>query len=96
MKTPHEIVVQPLVTEKGTWMTEAHNKYIFKVARDANKVEISKAVEKLWPVTVLSVKTMNVRGKMTRRGRFVGKKPNWKKAVVTLAEDDTIELFEGV
>ncbi len=96
MKSPHEIIIRPLVTEKGTWLTEAVNQYLFKVARDANKVEIAGAVEKLWPVSVLSVRTQNVRGKIKRRGRHLGKKPNWKKAMVTLAEGDSIDLFEGV
>ncbi len=96
MRSPHEIIIRPLVTEKGTWLTENMNQYLFKVAGDANKVEISKAVEKLWPVSVVAVRTQNVRGKIKRRGRFLGKKPNWKKAMVTLAEGDDIELFEGV
>jgi large subunit ribosomal protein L23 len=96
MRSPHEVIIQPLVTEKGTWMMEEFNQYIFRVAPDANKVEIEKAVEQLWPVTVVDVRTQNMRGKVVRRGRFVGRRANWKKAIVTLNEEDSIELFEGV
>lgn len=96
MTLPEEIIIRPLLTEKGTWMTEQQNKYVFEVVKDANKVQIRKAVEKLWPVHVVSVSTQTVRGKMVRRGRFVGKRANWKKAIVTLAEGDSIDLFEGV
>ncbi len=100
MKSPQEIIVKPLVTEKGTWMIEANNQYSFEVAQSANKIEIRHAIEKLWPVTVIDVRTQNMRGKpvsrSTKQGRFTGKRRNWKKAVVTLAEGDTIDLFEGV
>ena len=100
MKAPQEILVRPLVTEKGTWMMESNNQYSFEVARSANKIEIRRAIETLWPVTVVAVRTQNMRGKTvsrsTKQGRFVGKKRNWKKAVVTLAEGDSIELYEGV
>jgi large subunit ribosomal protein L23 len=96
MSLPEEIIIRPLLTEKGTWLTEQQNKYVFEVARLANKVEIRRAVERLWPVKVVSVSTQTVRGKIVRRGRFVGKRNNWKKAIVTLAEGDSIDLFEGV
>ena len=100
MKTPQEIVVRPLVTEKGTWMMEENNQYAFEVSRSANKIEIRKAIESLWDVTVVAVRTQNLRGKTvsrsTKTGRFTGKRRNWKKAVVTLAEGDSIDLFEGV
>ena len=69
---------------------------LFEVAKDANKVEIRHAVEKLWNVNVLSVRTAIVRGKEKRVGRFVGKSSNWKKAVVTIAPGQNIEFFEGV
>jgi large subunit ribosomal protein L23 len=96
MRSPHDIIIRPLVTEKGTWMMEEMNKYIFQVAPSASKIEIRRAIEQLWPVTVQGVRTQVMRGKIARRGRFVGKRANWKKAIVQLAEDDSIELFEGV
>ena len=96
MNLPEEIIVRPLLTEKGTWMTEQQNKYVFEVNMAANKVEIRKAVERLWPVKVVAVSTQRIRGKIVRRGKFVGKRANWKKAIVTLAEGDAIDLFEGV
>lgn len=96
MRLAEEIIVRPMLTEKGTWMTEQHNKYTFMVERTANKVQIRQAIEKLWPVKVISVHTQISRGKNVRRGRFEGQRPNWKKAIVTLVEGDSIELFEGV
>ncbi len=96
MKSARDIIVRPLITEKGTWMGEEDNKYLFEVSPAANKIEIRAAVEKLWDVTVLSVRTQNVRGKNVIRGKYLGRKKNWKKAVVKLAEGDTIEMFEGV
>jgi large subunit ribosomal protein L23 len=72
-------------------------KYTFKVAKDANKLEIAKAVEELFDVKVAKVNTMNCKGRTRRVGRFEGKKPDWKKAIVTLKEDSkTIEFFEGM
>ncbi|MCD6500219.1 MAG: 50S ribosomal protein L23 [Deltaproteobacteria bacterium] len=96
MKSARDIIVRPLITEKGTWMGEEDNKYLFEVSPAANKIEIRAAVEKLWDVTVLSVRTQNVRGKNVIRGKYLGRKKNWKKAVVKLAEGDAIEMFEGV
>jgi len=96
MKSARDIIIRPLITEKGTWMGEEDNKYLFEVAPAANKIEIRTAIEKLWEVTVLSVRTQNVRGKNVIRGKYLGRKRNWKKAVVKLAEGDTIEMFEGV
>ena len=69
---------------------------LFEVAKDANKVEIRHAVEKLWNVDVVDVRTAIVRGKEKRMGRFVGKRSNWKKAIVTIAAGQNIEFFEGV
>jgi large subunit ribosomal protein L23 len=84
------------MTEKGERQKEEQNKVLFEVAMKASKPEIKTAVEKLFKVGVTDVNTVVVRGKVTRMGRRMGKRPNWKKAVVTLREGDTIEFFEGV
>lgn len=91
----HQIIIRPLITEKNTNLM-ALNKYCFAVDRDANKTQIKHAIEQLFSVSVASVHTMNVRGKLRRRGNRYGYTADWKKAVVTLAEGDRIELFEGV
>jgi len=95
MRGPHQVVLKPLLTEKGTRLKEEGNQYIFRVARTANKVEIRQAIEQLFKVTVLDVRTAHVRGKVKRLGRFHGRKPSWKKAIATLKEGDSIELYEG-
>jgi len=93
------ILVRPLYTEKIARLQDAENKYAFEVSRDANKIEIRKAVEKKFDVKVTSIRTMLMPGKMrqqmTRAGRFYGKRPDWKKAIVTLAQGDKLELFEN-
>ena len=91
-----EVIIQPLLTEKSTGLQEERNQVLFRVNRTANKVQIRKAVEKLFKVHVTSVRTQVVRGKVVRRGKFEGQRSNWKKAIVSLAEGDTIEFFEGV
>jgi large subunit ribosomal protein L23 len=109
MRPPERIIKRPLLTEKGTLLKETggnpdgevdpetlKSQLLFEVALDANKVEIRHAVEKLWNVEVLAVRTAIVRGKEKRMGRFVGKRSNWKKAVVTIAPGQNIEFFEGV
>ena len=96
MRTPHEIIRRPVITEKGTELKDHANQYLFEVARDANKIEIKHAIESLFRVKVLQVRTFAVKGKEKRVGRFVGRTPNWKKAVATLKEGDSIEFFEGV
>jgi large subunit ribosomal protein L23 len=97
MKSIHDIILRPLIlTEKGETMREEQNKLFFEVALKANKVEVKRAVEKLFNVRVADVNTMIVRGKPGRVGRRMTKRPNWKKAIVTLHEGDTIEFFEGV
>ncbi|HET7273566.1 MAG TPA: 50S ribosomal protein L23 [Longimicrobiaceae bacterium] len=96
MRNIHDIIVRPVVTEKSTDQLEKHGAYSFVVARDANKLEISRAVETLFNVTVEGVRTMRYRGKERRVGRYIGRRASWKKAVVTLKEGDTIEIFEGV
>jgi large subunit ribosomal protein L23 len=96
MRSVHEIIVKPLVTEKSTEQLERVGAYAFVVARDANKVEIARAVETLFNVKVRDVRTMQYRGKERRLGRFLGRRAAWKKAVVRLREGDSIEIFEGV
>ncbi len=92
----HQVIREPHITEKGSIQKEANNQIAFKVDRNANKIEIRRAVEKLLKTKVVSVKTMNMQGKKRRLGRSVGKRPDWKKAVVTLAPGENIEFFQGV
>lgn len=96
MRDAYAIVRRPVVTEKGTFLKEQGNQYLFEVARDANKIEVGKAVETLFRVKVVNVRTLAMRGKRKRLGRFQGRTSDWKKAIVTLKAGDTIELFEGV
>jgi large subunit ribosomal protein L23 len=92
----HQIIKKLLVTEKSTMARDELNKYIFEVDRKANKVEVGRAVEKLFKVKVVDVHVMNVLGKKKRTGRVIGQKSSWKKAVVTLTDGNRIEIFEGV
>jgi large subunit ribosomal protein L23 len=92
---PYEVIEQPLMTEKGSYLL-AEDKYAFRVARGANKTQIKQAVEKAFDVRVVAVNVMNVRGKRRRWGMRQVVSPGWKKAIVTLAPGDKIELFEGV
>lgn len=96
MRDPRRIIVRPIITEKTTASQAEHNQYAFEVLSDANKHEIKHAVEHLFNVHVTQVRTAHLRGKWRRRGVHVGKRPNWKKALVTLAEGETIEVFEGL
>lgn len=89
----YQIIIRPLITEKNTNLMEL-NKYSFEVDRKANKHEIKHAIQEIFKVTVVDVNTINMRGKERRRGRIVGRTADWKKAVVTLAQGDRIELFE--
>jgi large subunit ribosomal protein L23 len=91
----HQIIIRPLITEKNTNLMSL-NKYSFQVDRSANKMQIKQAIETIFNVSVTAVHTMNVRGKLRRRGMRYGYTADWKKAIVTLAEGDRIELFEGV
>jgi large subunit ribosomal protein L23 len=108
MRAPEQVIKRPLLTEKGTFLKETGGRaegdadaeslsqqILFEVLKDANKIEIRHAVQKLWKVDVLKVRTSIVRGKEKRLGRFTGRKSNWKKALVTLAPGQTIEFFEG-
>ena len=94
MKDLSKVIRRPLITERGTIIREANNQYLFEVAKSANKHEIKQAVEHFFGVKVEDVQTMNVRGKIKRMGRFSGKRADWKKAIVTLATDDSIDLFD--
>jgi large subunit ribosomal protein L23 len=95
MTEVHGIIISPLVTEKSTIQREGQNQYSFKVDRRANKIEIREAVERLFKVKVEEVRTATMRGKIKRLGRRFGKRPDWKKAIVTLKEGDRIDFFEG-
>ncbi len=95
MRPPHAVLLRPLITEKGTRLTEK-NQYLFHVAPDATKIEIRQAVETAFRVDVLDVNVMNVKGKQKRFGRHAYRTSPWRKAVVTLAPGQTIEVFSGV
>jgi large subunit ribosomal protein L23 len=90
-----DVVKRPLITEKNERAREAARQYAFEVHREATKIQVKQAVEKLFNVHVLAVRTAIARGKNKRVGRNVGRRPNWKKAFVTLKEGETIALFEG-
>lgn len=96
MKSATDIIVRPLITEKSTIQKEGENQITFQVAKRANKIEIGKAVEDAFKVKVTKVRTVMMKGKRKRYGRNFGKKPDWKKAVVSLAPGESIEFFEGV
>ena len=93
--THEEIVKRPLITEKAERNREASRSFAFEVHRDATKIQVKQAVEKLFSVHVLAVRTAIARGKNKRVGKNSGRRSNWKKAFVTLKEGDTIALFEG-
>ena len=92
---PRDVLVRPLVTEKASAMMQ-ENKYTFVVALDANKTEIRQAIEELYKVKVVNVTTLRVLGKTKRMGKYQGKRSDYKKAIVRLAEGNTIPVFEGM
>ncbi|SDA09747.1 large subunit ribosomal protein L23 [Ruminococcus sp. YE71] len=94
-KIASDIILKPIITEDSISRL-ADGKYTFKVAKNATKVEIAKAVEKLFDVEVAKVNTISVKGKEKRMGRYAGFRPDWKKAIVTLKGDKTIEFFDGM
>jgi large subunit ribosomal protein L23 len=96
MKDARSVVKRALITEKGTVLRETRNQYHFEVARDANKIEIKRAIEQIFSVKVGSVRTQQMSGKAKRQGRYAGKRSDWKKAIVTLLPDQKIDLFEQV
>lgn len=91
-----DVILRPVVTEKSTISRELANVVTLAVLPDANKQQIKHAVEQIWKVDVLDVRTIRMHRKSRRVGRFMGKKPEWKKAMITLAEGQSIEFFEGV
>jgi len=95
MKDIYQVIKKPLITEKANILKEKENKVAFVVDRGANKTEIKEAVERLLKVKVLKVNISTMKGKSRRVGRTIGKRPDWKKAVVTLRPGDRIEFFEG-
>jgi large subunit ribosomal protein L23 len=96
MRDPGDVIIRPVVTEASAMLQEERQTYTFIVARDANKIEIRHAVQTLFNVTVEDVRTANYPGKVRRVGRSIGRKPGYKKAVVKLAEGDSIDVYEGV
>lgn len=95
MSTLHRTIVRPIVTEQSSAAYQERGEYTFRVASDATKTTIRVAVEQLFGVKVTGVWTSNQRGKARRVGKDVGRRPHWKKAVVTLRDGDTIDIFEG-
>jgi len=95
MKDLTRVIVRPVVTEKTTDMGE-NDKYVFEVASEANKAEVKQAVEKYFGVKVIDVHTLNMKGKPKRLGRHMGRRKDWKKAIVTLQSGDKIDLFDVV
>lgn len=95
MKDPFSILKRPRITEKGSRISETSPTVVFEVPRDATKTEIAAAVRTVFNVEVVAVRTAIVRGKIKRRGKFTGKRPNWKKAMVKLAEGQEIDFFGG-
>jgi len=95
MKNMYEVIKRPILSEKTTLQKEETNKITFEVDPRANKIEIKQAVEKIFKVKVNNVHTMMVRGKVKRQGRFSGKRPDWKKAIVSLKPGDKVSFLEG-
>jgi len=93
--TLYEVIRRPLDTEKLDRNRDRFNEFAFEVDKGATKLDVKRAVETLFKVTVLGVRTQNVRGKTKRVGTFSGRRPNWKKAIVTLKQGDAISIFEG-
>jgi large subunit ribosomal protein L23 len=96
MRDPKDVIVRPVVTERSTELADDRGAYTFIVNKDANKIEIKKAVESLFDVKVKDVRTANYRGKWRRMGNAYGQKASYKKAVVTLAEGQRIDVYEGI
>ncbi len=95
MTSLYGVLSRPVITEKATLLKEAANQYVFRVPRSANKLEIRRAIEVLFKVKVIGLQTLNVRGRQKRLGRFEGRTAAWKKAIVTLAPGQSIEVVEG-
>ncbi|MCG8334973.1 MAG: 50S ribosomal protein L23 [Proteobacteria bacterium] len=95
MKSQYNLINRPHITEKVLLLKEEGNKVVFRIRKDTNKIELKNAIESMFNVTVEAINTLNVKGKKKRLGRHEGRKSDWKKAIVTLKEGDTIEYFEG-
>jgi len=95
MKGPRDVIQAPLISEKGSLLTEANNQVLFKVRPDANKIEVKRAVETLFKVKVEKVRVARYLGKVRRVGRSMGRRSDWKKAYVTLRQGDKIDFFGG-
>jgi large subunit ribosomal protein L23 len=93
---PYDIIKRPVITEKTNIQKEAFNQLSFEVDKRANRVEIARAIEKIFKVKVAQTRTVRVKGKIKRRGRILGKRKDWKKAIVTLMPGERIDFFEGV
>lgn len=96
MRIPYDIIVSPYITEKGTHIKESTGKVMFKVKIDSNKIEIKRACESLFNVKVLNVNIIKMKGKKKRVRFKEGRRPDWKKAVITLEKGNKIEFFEGI
>jgi large subunit ribosomal protein L23 len=96
MKRIDQIIIRPLVTEKATIASEENNTFAFEVGRETTKLEIKEAVQALFGVRVDKVRTMIVRGKMKRFGRYFGKRSNWKKALITVADGEDLNFYTGL
>ena len=92
----YNIIKSPLITEKTTIQKETSNQVSFKISRKANRVEVKNAIENIFNVKVAGVRTMQVKGKTKQRGRIIGKRKDWKKAIVTLIAGERIDFFDGV
>ena len=92
----YDVIKRPVITEKTSIQKEDANQITFEVDRRANRVQIRKAVESIFAVHVTGVRTMQVKGKVKQRGRIVGKRRDWKKAIVSLVPGERIDFFEGV
>ncbi len=93
---PYDIIIRPVITEKTNIQKEGHNQVSFEVDPRVNRVEITRAIEKIFKVKVAHTRTAHVKGKIKRRGRIVGKRKDWKKAIVTLMPGERIDFFESV
>ncbi len=92
----YDMIIRPVVTEKTTEQKERDNQITFEVNPKTNRIEVKRAIENIFNVKVDTVRTMNIKGKVKRRGRVIGKRKNWKKAIVTLMPGQRIDFFDGV
>lgn len=92
----YDMIIRPVVTEKTTEQKERDNQITFEVNPKTNRIEVKRAIENIFNVKVETVRTMNIKGKVKRRGRVIGKRKNWKKAIVTLMPGQRIDFFDGV